>query len=214
MSVSVFQLYQQPLATGSEKELLHARLQLARAALLWKVEGLSEEDARKPMTRTGTNLLGIVKHLSGIEYGYFCDAFGRPRDEHFPWESEEELWYGGDMWARPEETTEMIVGGYRRACAAADATIRELDLDTVGKHHTGLKVSLRWMLLNVLIDTTRHLGHADVVRELIDGKIGTNREWPGTPAADDDEFWQKYLARMRGELDAEAWLTFARSRVK
>lgn len=212
MTVTLFRLYQQPLATGSEKELLHANLQLARAALLWKLADLSEADVRKPMTRTGTNLLGIVKHLSGIEYGYFCDAFGRPREEHFPWESEDELSYGGDMWARPDETTEDIVGGYRRACAAADATIRELDLDTLGRHHTGLQISLRWMILNVLMDTTRHLGHADVVRELIDGRVGWYPEWPGT--TDDEEYLRKYIARMRGEIDANAWLTFARSRVK
>ena len=162
-------LYQVPLATGDEKELLHTQLQLSRDALLWKLEGLGDADVRKPMTRTGTNLLGIVKHLAGIESFYFCDSFGRP-GVSLPWQGDPEP--SGDMWAKPGEATATIVGGYRSACAAADETIRELDLDTVGKHHIGLPVSLRWMILNVLIDTTRHVGHADILREQIDGATG------------------------------------------
>lgn len=212
MGVSFFQLYQPPLTTGGEKELLHTHLKLSREALVWKLDGLSENDVRRPMTRTGTNLLGIVKHLAGVEFGYFCDAFGRER-EPLAWE-DEELWHGGDMWARPDESTEEIVATYRRAWAAADQTITELNLDAKGKHHTGLTVSLRWMLNNVLTDTVRHAGHADVVRELIDGSIGTNPEYSNTPSADDDEYWEKYRARMTGELDREAWLSFARSRTK
>ena len=75
MAPSFFDLYAAPLTTGDEKALLHAHLQLNRDALLWKLEGLSETDLRRPMTGTGTNLLGLVKHLTGVEGAYFCDAF-------------------------------------------------------------------------------------------------------------------------------------------
>ena len=68
------------------------------------------------------------------------------------------------------------------------------------------------MLLTVLLDTARHAGHADIVRELIDGAAGSNREWPGVPPFHDEEYRQTYLARVRGEVDDETWFTFIRSR--
>lgn len=213
MPVSFFDLYAPPLTTGDEKALLLAHLQLHRDALLWKLEGLSEADRRRPMTGTGTNLLGLVKHLTGIEGGYFCDAFGRDRPP-LAWEADEDADLGefSDMYAKPDETSEEIVAAYRAATVAADRSIAELDLDATGRHHLGITVSLRWMLLLVLLDTARHAGHADIARELIDGTAGSNREWSGVPPADDEEYRQTYLARVRGEVDDPTWFSFVRSR--
>jgi hypothetical protein len=213
MATNFFDLYQPPLATGGEKALLHAHLQLTRDALLWKLEGLSDADVRRPMTGTGTNLLGLVKHLTGVEGGYFCDAFGRERPP-LAWEADEDATYGefSDMYAKPDESTNEIVANYRAATAAADRSIEALDLDATGRHHTGLTVSLRWMLLTVVLDTARHAGHADILRELIDGAVGSNRAWRGVPPADDEEFRHTYLARVRGEVDDETWFGFVRSR--
>jgi hypothetical protein len=209
--VNAIDLYKRPLTTGDEKALLSTHLRLAQQALIWKLEGLSDADLRRPMTKTGTHLIGIVKHLTGVTYGYLCTAFGRER-ETFPWELDEELFYGLDMWATPEESTDEILAAYRRACEAASRTINELDLDTEGRHHTGLTVSLRWMIFTVLMDTTRHTGHADVVREAIDGSVGMGPVLPNTVSGDDEEFWRMYLARITGELDRESWMTFNRSR--
>src|SRR6185369_1931143 len=157
--------------------------------------------------------IGIVKHLTGIEGAYFCDAFGRPRPA-LAWESDEEAAMGlfSDMYAKPDERVEDLVASYRAATAAANLAIDELDLDTVGQHHLGISVSLRWMLLVVLLDTARHTGHADIVRELIDGAAGSYREWPGVPPADDDDYRRTYLARVRGEIDDQSWYDFLRSR--
>jgi hypothetical protein len=210
MAASFFSLYGAPLSTGSEKELLHTQLQLHRDALLWKLEGLDEADLRRPMTGTGTNLLGLVKHLTGVEGAYFCDAFGRDRPP-LAWEAREDGMFS-DMYATPDETAEELVASYRAATAAADQSIASLDLDATGRHHLGITVSLRWMLMTVLLDTARHAGHADIVRELIDGSAGSYREWPGVPPADDTEYRETYLARVRGEVDDETWLTFVRSR--
>jgi hypothetical protein len=209
--VNPIQLYAPPLTTGDEKALLATHLKLAQQALIWKLEGLSDADRRRPMTKTGTSLIGIVKHLTGVTYGYLCSAFGRER-ETFPWEFDEELFYGLDMWATPEESTDEILAAYRRACDAASRTIDELDLDTEGKHHTGLTVSLRWMIFNVLLDTARHAGHADIVREAIDGSVGTGPVFSNTVSGDDDEYWRMYRARISGELDRAAWMTYNRSR--
>ena len=213
MAMSFFDLYAAPLTTGSEKALLHAHLQLNRDALLWKLEGLGETELRRPMTGTGTNLLGLVKHLTGVEGAYFCDAFGRPRPP-LAWEDDDDAAMGefSDMYAKPDETAEEIVASYRAATAAADASIATLDLDATGRHHIGITVSLRWMLLTVLIDTARHAGHADIVREQIDGAAGNNRQWPGVAPVDDEEYRQTYLARVRGEVDDDTWYRFLRSR--
>ena len=210
---SFFSLYGPPLTTGDEKSLLHVHLRLHRDALLWKLEGLDEADLRRPLTGTGTNLLGLVKHLTGVEGAYFCDAFGRPRPP-LAWESDEDVAMGefSDMYAKPDETSEQIVASYRAATAAADASINELDLDAVGRHHMGIAVSLRWMLFTVLLDTARHAGHADIVREMIDGAAGSHREWSGVAPADDVDYRQTYLARVRGEVDDQTWYGFLRAR--
>jgi hypothetical protein len=209
--VNPITLYEPAIATGGEKALLRTHLRVVQQALIWKLEGLSEADLRRPMTKTSTNLIGIVKHLTGVTYGYLCSAFGRER-ETFPWEFDEELFFSADMWASPDESTDEIIAAYRRACDAAQETIDELDLDAKGKHHTGLTVSLRWMILNVLMDTTRHTGHADVVREMIDGAIGMGPLFSSSPPADDDEFWRMYRARMTGEIDRDEWMEWNRSR--
>src|SRR5262249_14223348 len=158
-----------------EKGLLLEELRVVQDSLLWKVEGLSDADLRRPMTKTGTNLIGIVKHLTGVTYGYLCSAFGQER-ETFSWEFDEELFYGLDMWATPGEAPAELGAAYRRACAAGAQTIEELELDAEGKHHSGGTITLRQMIHSVLLDTTRHAGHADVVRELVDGRIGS---YPG-----------------------------------
>lgn len=213
MTLSHLDLYGPALATGNEKELLHARLKLCRDALVWKLEGLSDVDARRPMTSTATNLIGLVKHMTLLESYYFCDAFERPRPT-LAWESDEDakLGHPADFYAKPEELIPDLIADYHAACAAADRTIAELDLDTTGRHPAGVTVSLRWMLLNVLIDTARHAGHADIVRENIDGSTGSHRPHNGRPRPKDTELWQKYNARVSGEIDTETWMTFIRSR--
>lgn len=215
MTLSHLDLYGPALATGSEKAILHARLKLSRDALVWKLEGLSDSDVRRPMTHTATNLIGLVKHLTLLEGYYFCDAFGRPRPA-LAWESDEDakLGFPADFYAKPEERVEDLIADYHAACAAADLAIEELDLDTTARHPgAGVAVSLRWMLLNMLIDTARHGGHADIVRENIDGSTGSHRPLEGLPQRPKDtELWRMYNARVKGEIGTDAWMTFVRTR--
>ncbi|MFI1209222.1 DinB family protein [Streptomyces sp. NPDC020802] len=156
---------------GGEKESLHASLDRHRDAVLWKLEGLDDEQLRRPMTPSGTNLLGLVKHLGSVEYGWFCTTFGR---------EVEPLWFDPytdeDMSVGPGETTAQIVDFYGRARAAADRVITELPLDALGKAPwRDHEVSLRWVLIHVIEDTVRHAGHMDIVRGLIDGGTGAYR---------------------------------------
>jgi hypothetical protein len=211
--LNVIHLYEPTIATGDERALLRTHLALAQKHLLWKLEGLTDGELRRPMTKTSTNLIGIVKHLTGVTAHYLISSFGRER-ELFEWElgDDPEFWYGGDMWATPEESTADLIAAYRRACAAALESIDALDLDTVGTHHTGLKVSLRWMILNVLADTLRHLGHADVLRENIDGAVGVDPVLSNTVDGGDDDYWTKFRQRMTGELTRDEWISYAKSR--
>lgn len=201
------------LATGSEKGLLHLHLQLARDVLAFKVEGLREEDRRRPMTATGTNLIGVVKHMTWIEGWYLCQAFGRPRPE-LPWEADDDaaIYQWSDMYAKPGETTDELLAAYRAAATASDRVIEELDLDTVGLHPSGIPMSLRSLLLIVLVDTTRHAGQSDIVRELVDGETGSRGRPSPFPGREDEDYRQRYLARVRGEVDDETWWAYLRSR--
>ena len=116
----------------TEKELLLASLREFRDAMVYKLDGLSDAELRMPMTPTGTNLLGLVKHLAGLEYGYLGDSFGRPAPERMSWMDDGSAWDGADMWVAPGESTDDIVGLYQRARTHADETIEALDLDHVG----------------------------------------------------------------------------------
>jgi len=85
------------MTTSDPKTDLHRYLQAGREALLWKLDGLSEYDVRRPLVPTGTNLLGLVKHVASVEAGYFGDTFGRPFGEPLPW-FEEGAAPNADMW--------------------------------------------------------------------------------------------------------------------
>lgn len=186
------------MTTSDPKEDLHRYLRIAREAVLWKLEGLSEYDIRRPLTPTGTNLLGLVKHLASVEVGYFGETFGRPAALPLPW-FDEGAEVNADMWATPDESREDIVGLYRKVWAHADATITELPLDAVGHvpwwPEERREVTLHHILVRLVGETNRHAGHADIVRELIDGGIGWvdgNENLPPGDAA----WWEAYRARV------------------
>jgi hypothetical protein len=193
--------------TGSDaKANLRVYLQGARETLLWKLDGLSEYDARRPLTPTGTNLLGLVKHQAGGELMYFGDVFGRPHGEALPW-LEEDADGNEGMWAAPGETRDAITSLYRRAWKHADATIAELPLDapaTVPWWGEG-EVTLCHILVHMTAEAQRHAGHADIVRELIDGSAGLLRD-SGNMSSDDPAWWRTYrdqverAARAAGSL--------------
>jgi len=157
--------------TGDEKQSLHVSLDRHRDAVLWKVEGLDDAELRRPMTPSGTNLLGMVKHLATVEYGWFCETFGRP-SEALPFDEDDPE---ADMRVNSEETTGDILAFYGRARAAADQVIDEVDLDQTGTSWSGETVSMRWVLIHMIEETARHAGHADILRELIDGATGDHR---------------------------------------
>lgn len=182
------------------KEMLWSGLRAAREVVLWKLEGLGEYDLRRPMTPTGTNLLGVVKHLASEEYGYFGETFGRPAPEQLACVTDGSIWQNGDMWVTPEESTDYIVSFYRRACAHADETIGTLALDVTGSvpwwQEGERTTTLGAILLRMLSETERHAGHVDIVRELIDGSAGGGPDGTGLPEGADQQWWREYVERV------------------
>jgi len=156
--------------TGGEKESLRVALQRHRDVVLWKVDGLDDEQLRRPMTPSGTNLLGLVKHLASVEYGWFCETFGR-ETEPLPFDDDDPE---ADLRVEPHETTADVVAFYRRSWAAADAAIEAIGLAETGPAWFGEQVSMRWVLIHMVEETARHAGHMDIVRELLDGATGAH----------------------------------------
>lgn len=183
---------------GDSKRTLARYLQTGREALLWKMDGLSEYDVRRPLVPSGTNLLGIVKHVASVEAGYLGNCFERPFDQSFPWfaESAED---NADMWATPDESREGIIDLYHRVWDHSDATIAELDLEAVGSvpwwPEERRAVTLHQILVHMIAETHRHAGHADLVRELIDGFAGLRADNSNLPPGDAG-WWLEYRQRV------------------
>jgi hypothetical protein len=179
------------------KQTLHRYLVVGRESLLWKLEGLSEYDQRRPVLPTGTNLLGLVKHVASVALGYFGDTFGRPHGEDLPW-FEDGAEPNADLWAGEDETPEVIFGLYERAWAHADATIDELPVDAVGRvpwwPDERAEVTLHTVLVHMATEVHRHAGHADAIRELIDGSVGLRRGGDNIWIPDDG--WESHRDRL------------------
>ncbi|GAB3550663.1 DinB family protein [Arthrobacter tumbae] len=162
---------------GAAKAHLHERHRDVREQLVEKLKGLSEYDVRRPMSRTGTNLLGLIKHLALYEAAYFGHTFGRPFPEQ-PIPTLDGNFRNRDfMWVTEHENRDDIMAAYQRACQHADTTIESLPIDAIGHvswWHSD--VTLFNVLLHMLVETSQHLGHADIIREGIDGTAGASTE--------------------------------------
>jgi uncharacterized damage-inducible protein DinB len=192
--------------TGHKADL-HRYLQTAREALLWKLEGLSEYDVRRPMTPTGTNLLGIVKHVASVELGYLGDVFGRPSGIALPWFAPDAE-PNADMWVTVDESRADVIGLYHASWANSDATISALELDSVGAvpwwPEGRNEVTLLHILVHMIAETHRHAGQADIVREAIDGAAGVRADDSNLWTGDGDDYWVVYCARVEAAALAAA----------
>ncbi|MFI6026581.1 DinB family protein [Amycolatopsis magusensis] len=178
------------------KEYLHSDLREIREAMLGKLDGLSEYDIRRPLTSTGTNLLGLVKHLSVSESRYFGEVFDRPFPEYVPrWDDLEQR--GTDMWATEHETREEITGRYQRVWEHSDATIAALAIDSPGYVPWWPRpdVMLFNVLVHMLTETSRHAGHADILREQLDGEVEMSKEGMAR-RGQDAAFWENRRAEI------------------
>jgi Protein of unknown function (DUF664) len=186
------------MAERDLKADLHGYLRDARKAVLWKLDGLTEYDLRRPLVPTGTNLLGLVKHLATVEWGHFGAAFDRPFEESLPW-VDDPTEPNADMWATVDESRHHIVELYRRISTHSDTVIDALPLDAVG--HVPWwppeysEVTLGHILVHTVAEAHRHAGHADILRELVDGTAGLLHRNDALPT-DDQEWWERRRNRL------------------
>ncbi|WP_111766671.1 DinB family protein [Nakamurella deserti] len=180
------------------KDDLHHYLLAGREALLWKLDGLSDYDVRRPITPTGTNLLGLVKHVAGTSVDYLGLVFGRPFGEPSRGLGEDDE-DNADMWATADESRADLLAYWHRAWAHADATVAALDLDATGTvpwwPPDRATVTLHRVLVHVATEVHRHAGHADIVRETIDGTAGLRDSASNLPDRQPD-WWERYRNRL------------------
>jgi hypothetical protein len=190
------------VSATDEKQTLHWHLQNAREVLIWKLEGLSDYDIRRPMTPTGTNLLGLIKHCAAGECGYFGQVVERPfaGGQDLDWHEDDDAELSGGMYATDAESREQVIGFYRRVWAHSDATIAELPLDARGtvpwwpverRHPT-----LQTLLVHAIQETARHAGHADIIREMIDGAAGLRKGVSNLPPEADAAAWRRRFDKL------------------
>ena len=192
------------MAPPDPKATLHRYLRVQRDQLVAKLDGLGEGDVRRPMTPTGTNLLGLVKHVASVQIGYFGEVFDRPHGLALPW-FDDDAEVNADMWATADEPREEILELHRISARHSDATIEALDLDSPGlvpwwgpdREH----VTLHQILVHVTVETARHAGHADIIREMIDGFAGNkDGNLPEMTAAE----WATYRERLERAAEEAA----------
>ncbi len=165
--------------TGGEKETLLGFLNNQRAALAWKVHGLPLEEVKRPMVESGTSLLGVARHLACVELFWFGDVIARgdyevPGDMAGWWRNVTEMWESGkdedaDFRIGEDETVDQILEYYETAVGISNEIIGRMELDHVDAERG---VSLRWVMVHMIEETARHAGHADIIREQLDGFTG------------------------------------------
>ncbi len=183
-----------------DKEILHGYLVQARDDLVGKLDGLSEYDVRRPLTPTGTNLLGLVKHVAFTQLGYLTEVFGRPAGLVYPEEAPDD-----DMWVKPGESREDVLGWFRHSAQRADETVAELPLDAPGfvpwwGPERG-RVTLQQVLVHLVAEVARHAGHADILREGLDSAAGRRPGDPSMPGRTAEE-WASYRATIEAAAGA------------
>ena len=189
---------EQPVATGL-KAHLHRYLQQGRDGVMRSLDGLGEYDIRRPMTPSGTNLLGLVKHLAGVEFAYLGNSVGRPGPV-LPWDEDGSVWEGADMWATADQSRDYLVGLYHQAWAHSDASLAALELDAPAEPawwpEERRRTTFGHLLVRVVAETAQHAGHADILRETIDGRGGRDHE------QGDEQWWADYVTRIQAAADA------------
>lgn len=158
-----------PPLEAAEAEMLRSFLDYLRGVMLRKVAGLSEDDLRRTTSKSTLTLLGILKHLAYVERAWFRMRFAGEDVAHPSTEADPDA----DFRAEPHETAEEIASLYRSEIEHANRIAAGASLDDLSVWEAPRdKVSMRWILVHMIEETARHLGHADLIRESIDGATG------------------------------------------
>jgi hypothetical protein len=159
-------------AVADERTTLEAFLDYYREAVKGKVHGLSEDDVRRQLVPSATTLAGLIKHLCRVEASWFQHRLAQIPTEDLPvlrgWIDDPER----DFRVGRDETAEMLIARYDEQCASSREAAARFKLDDVVPHPALGEVSARWIFVHMIEETARHAGHADILREQIDGTTG------------------------------------------
>ncbi|HEX2915441.1 MAG TPA: DinB family protein [Chloroflexia bacterium] len=156
-----------PPKAAQEKEMLEAFLDYQRDTVLLKASGVSDEDLRRTPTVSSMSLLGMIKHLAYVERSWFQVVFLN-RELSVPWTKEDP---DADFRIEPDETTASVLAFYQDSVEESRKIAAESSLDAVAQK-PGRDATMRWILLHMIEETARHAGHADIIREALDGVTG------------------------------------------
>lgn len=164
-----------PPSCGAELLQLSAFLDYQRETVLRKCEGLSDEQLAQPLPTSSLTLAGLLNHLALVEDTWFSQRFaGRPEDPLWAgvdWDGDPDF----DFRTAPEVPADELRRRYERACGRSREVVRDagrLDQRSARPRRDGQYVDLRWVLLHMIEETARHAGHADLLREAVDGVVG------------------------------------------
>jgi uncharacterized damage-inducible protein DinB len=152
-----------PAPNPDERELLLSFLQTQRELVAWSTTGLSEDEARWQPDGKLIPIIGIVNHLTHVEWRWIDGSYARKEPV---WRTEEEFTVG------PERTLAEVVDAYAARAERTDRTVRDapgLDAPCI-RPEAHPEVDLRWVLVHLIEETAHHAGHADATREMLDGR--------------------------------------------
>ena len=159
-------------AVANERTTLEALLDYCRDAVKAKLRGVSEEDARRRLVPSQTTLGGLIKHLARVEVSWFQHRLGQIPVEDLPLLSRAIEDPESDFRVEEEDTVEALIARYEEQCARSREIAAHHELDDVVPHPVLGEVSMRWIVIHMIQETARHAGHADILREQIDGSTG------------------------------------------
>ena len=159
-------------AVANERTTLEALLDYCRDAIKAKLRGVSEEDARRRLVPSQTTLGGLIKHLARVEVSWFQHRLGQIPVEDLPLLSRAIEDPESDFRVEEEDTVEALIARYEEQCARSREIAAHHELDDVVPHPVLGEVSMRWIVIHMIQETARHAGHADILREQIDGSTG------------------------------------------
>ena len=160
-----------PTRDGTELQLLHNTIKGNRDAVLWKLEGISDEQARRRIVASETTLLGLVRHLQYVDRWWIRVVIAG-EDAPLPWTDEDP---DADWHVREDDTIEAVVADYREELALVEAIVDAQDDLSRTIELRSNTYSVRWILMHLIEEIARHAGHADIIRETIDGEVGDFR---------------------------------------
>lgn len=158
----------QPPDRGDERELLEGFLDLQRATVVYKATGLGDDDAARRLLPSLTTVGGLIRHLADVERSWFHEVMDGESDVSYRWSEEDP---DGEFRITDEDTLADIIADYESAVAESRAVQRKHSLDEECRGRDG-RFSLRWITVHLIEETARHIGHIDILREMLDGATG------------------------------------------